>query len=152
MLAWSSAPPKYCRMSDFHGEITKQILSAPPRTMRSTRYSLTARGRSTPFASIQLPTGSNSLEKASGWMRVPLPAAGTMPHISRLLADGPAGVRALQRRHQVHCAALRAVLIEDTLARTTGDECEFRIRQGERGHRGIGLVGDEYLTAGLEER
>ena len=30
------------------GEMTKQILSAPARTMRSTRYSLTARGRSMP--------------------------------------------------------------------------------------------------------
>src|SRR6185312_10987276 len=137
-------------MSDFHGEITKQILSAPPRIMRSTRYSLTARGRSTPLASIQLPTGSNSLEKASGWMRVPLPAAGTMPHISRLLADGPARVRALQRRHQIRRAALRTVPIEHALARMAGNQRELRIRQRKCGHRGIGVVGDEYFPAGLE--
>ena len=67
-------------MSDFQGEITKQILSAPPRTMRSTRYSLTARGRSTPRSSTRLPIGNSSLLNASGWMRVPWPAAGMMPH------------------------------------------------------------------------
>jgi hypothetical protein len=33
--------------------------------MRSTRYSLTARGRSMPFPRL-LPTGNSSLEKASG--------------------------------------------------------------------------------------
>jgi hypothetical protein len=52
-------------MSDFPGEITKQIFSAPPRIMRSNRYSLTAHGRSPP-ASMRLPTGSSSFEKASG--------------------------------------------------------------------------------------
>ena len=36
-----------CR--DLPGEMTKQILSAPARIIRSTRYSLTARGRSTPL-------------------------------------------------------------------------------------------------------
>jgi hypothetical protein len=70
-------------MSDFHGEITKQILSAPARSMRSSRCSLTARGRSV-SPSKRLPTGSNSLQNANGWMRVPFPAAGTMPHISSL--------------------------------------------------------------------
>ena len=69
-------------MSDLPGEITKQILSAPPRIMRSTRYSLTAQGRSTP-PSRRLPTGRSSFEKASGWMRLPRPAAGTMPHMLR---------------------------------------------------------------------
>ncbi|PTQ13215.1 hypothetical protein CLG96_03585 [Sphingomonas oleivorans] len=68
-------------MSDLPGEMTKQILSAPPHTIRSTRYSLTALGRSM-RSSDRPPTGSSSLEKASGWMRVPLPAAGITPHIS----------------------------------------------------------------------
>ena len=45
-------------------------------------YAVTARGRSTPSSS-RLPIGSSSFENASGWMRVPLPAAGTMPHITR---------------------------------------------------------------------
>ena len=67
-------------MSALPGETTKQTRVAPPRTMRSTRYSLTARGRSMPF-SRRLPTGSSSFEKASGWMREPWPAAGTMPHM-----------------------------------------------------------------------
>jgi hypothetical protein len=52
-------------MSDLVGEITKQMRSAPARVMRSTKYSLTARGRSVPF-SRRLPTGSSSLENASG--------------------------------------------------------------------------------------
>src|SRR3982750_3267843 len=67
-------------MSDLPGEITKQIFRAPPRIMRSTRYSLTAQGRSAP-PSRRLPTGSSSFEKAKGWIRLPRPAAGTIPHI-----------------------------------------------------------------------
>src|SRR3954463_12250175 len=67
-------------MSDFPGEMTKHSLSAPPRTRRSTRYSLTARGRSQ-SPSLRLTTGSRSFENASRWIRLPCPAAGTMPHI-----------------------------------------------------------------------
>src|SRR3979411_2406469 len=68
-------------MSDLPGEMTKQILLAPPRIRRSTRYSETAQGRSTP-SSVRLPTGNSSLENARGWIRLPRPAAGMMPHIS----------------------------------------------------------------------
>src|SRR5918911_560007 len=68
-------------MSDLPGDMTKQILLTPARIMRSTRYSLTARGRSVD-PSFRLPTGSSSFEKASGWIRVPLPAAGMIPHIA----------------------------------------------------------------------
>src|SRR3954451_15238106 len=67
-------------MSDLPGEITKQMRMAPPSTSRSTRYSLTARGRSR-SPSVRLPTGSSSFENASGCIRLPWPAAGTMPHI-----------------------------------------------------------------------
>lgn len=67
-------------MSPFPGEMTKQTLSAPARSIRSTRYSDTAFGRSTPSTSL-LPTGRSSFEKASGWILVPAPAAGTMPHM-----------------------------------------------------------------------
>src|ERR671937_404997 len=76
-------------MSVFPGDTTKQIFVAPAMIMRSTRYSLTARGRSTP-SSIRLPTGRSSFEKASGWMRLPEPAAGMIPHIVRSprLVDG----------------------------------------------------------------
>ena len=42
---------------DLPGEMTKQIFVAPARNIRSTRYSLTARGRSIP-SSRRLPTGS----------------------------------------------------------------------------------------------
>src|SRR3954469_19500164 len=70
-------------MSDFPAEMMKQILSAPAIVMRSTRYSLTARGRSM-LPSNRPPTGSNSFENASGWMRVPAPAAGMMPSMRQL--------------------------------------------------------------------
>src|SRR4051794_35191972 len=73
-------PPKYSTMSDLPGEIVMQIRVAPARIIRSTRYSETALGRSVP-PSTRLPTGSSSLEKASGWMRLPTPAAGTRPQV-----------------------------------------------------------------------
>src|SRR5437763_173808 len=67
-------------MSVLPGETTKQIRLAPAFIIRSTKYSPTARGRSRP-ASIRLPTGKSSLENAKGWIRDPIPAAGTMPQI-----------------------------------------------------------------------
>src|SRR4051794_4504000 len=86
-------------MSDLPGEMTKHSLSAPPRTSRSTRYSLTARGRSRP-SSRRLPTGSSSLENASGCMRLPCPAAGMMPHmIDDLLQFTRPAVRRVQGEH-----------------------------------------------------
>src|SRR5215218_3125332 len=83
-------------MSDLPGEITKQSLSAPPRTSRSTRYSLTARGRSR-SPSRRQPTGSSSFENASGCMRLPCPAAGMIPHMVPHDLDelGGAGLRAV---------------------------------------------------------
>ena len=74
-------------MSDLPGEITKQTFRAPPRTILSIRYSLTARGRSA-APSRRLPTGSSSFENASGWMRLPIPAAGIIPHISEFRPSG----------------------------------------------------------------
>src|SRR5204862_6460279 len=67
-------------MSDLPGAITKQSLSAPAPIIRSTRYSLIARGRST-APSTRPPTGANSFEKARGCIRVPEPAAAILPHI-----------------------------------------------------------------------
>src|SRR5689334_22878935 len=67
-------------MSDFPGEITKQILLAPPEIIRSIMYSLAARGRLV-SPSRRLPTGRSSFEKANGWIRLPAPAAGIIPHI-----------------------------------------------------------------------
>src|SRR3954447_17997984 len=110
-------------MSDFPGEITKQILSAPPSIRRSMRYSDTAQGRSIPL-SLRLPTGSSSLENARGWMRLPRPAAGTMPHISgslnfRLMGSGVR--RLLEQRYQFGGAPLRTVLLEASLPCACGD-------------------------------
>jgi hypothetical protein len=67
-------------MSDLPGAITKQMCVAPPAIIRSSRYSLTARGRSV-APSKREPTGSSSFENARGWMRLPMPAAGMIPHI-----------------------------------------------------------------------
>src|SRR5436305_11510589 len=106
-------------MSHFPGAITKQILSAPPRISRSTRYSLTAHGRATP-ASVLLPTGSSSFEKASGWIRLPRPAAGTMPHMSGL-RQFARRCRCAEHVLELNGAPLRRMLLEDTLARRARD-------------------------------
>src|SRR4028119_1536519 len=60
-------------ISDLPGEITKQIFVAPPRIMRSTRYSLTAQGRSTP-ASRRLGAGRGCTGWARGCADAPSPA------------------------------------------------------------------------------
>src|SRR5215207_10699712 len=115
-------------MSDLPGEITKQILSAPPWIMRSTRYSLTAQGRSTP-PSRRLPTGRSSLEKASGWMRLPRPAAGTMPHMgSGLRRFADEGTGRLDGRDQLVGAPGRAVLGERPLPGVAGHPVQLRVR------------------------
>src|SRR3954464_7606003 len=116
-------------MSDLPGEMMKQILSAPPRTIRSMRYSLTAQGRSMP-PSARLPSGSSSFEKASGWIRLPRPAAGTMPHMlsppSAGLGHGGGGPApdgtALQRRDQGARAMQRGVLGQRAATPRLGDE------------------------------
>src|SRR5919199_4152182 len=122
-------------MSDLPGAMTKQILSAPPRIMRSTRYSLTAQGRSVPLSS-RLPTGRSSLEKAKGWMRLPRPAAGTMPHMSDLQGRdaGPdvGRTRPFQSRFEGAGAAVRRVLGKRALARGPGDAAKLRIAEIER--------------------
>src|SRR5205085_4546277 len=97
-------------MSDLPGEMTKQIFDAPPRTIRSIRYSLTARGRSVE-PSIRLPTGSSSFENASGWILLPIPAAGMMPHMTLRVRQ-----HALQRGLELESAAIRRVLVERALA------------------------------------
>src|ERR1700716_1482011 len=103
-------------MSDLPGEITKQILSAPPRISRSTRYSETAQGRSTPL-SVLLPTGNSSFEKASGWIRLPRPAAGMMPHISSLHCRKEDAIdrRPFQELDQLGGASAGAVLFQRPL-------------------------------------
>src|SRR5829696_4043126 len=146
-------------MSDLPEEMTKQIVVAPPRTMRSTRYSLTARGRSTPRSSMRLPTGSSSLEKASGWMRLPAPAAGMMPHMRRparsVVRDGGRrGGRAggtLERRLQLGRAVGGGVLAQGAVARGAAHPAERLARQLGGGHRLVGGAGDEDLAPRLEE-
>src|SRR5512132_434800 len=141
-------------MSDLPGAMTKPILSAPPRTIRSIRYSLTARGRSTP-SSRRLPTGSSSLEKASGWMRVPPPAAGTIPHISRLrhrrgaARTRPRGRR--QRPFQLGGATIRGVLVMGTLACRGGDATKLGL-VGLHSRQGVvGRTRNQDLAARLVE-
>src|SRR5436190_14928228 len=108
-------------MPDLPGEITKQILSAPPSTSRSTRYSLTARGRSR-SPSRRLPTGSSSFENASGCMRLPCPAAGTMPHIAHLVFDeSGSSCHSFEQRLELGRADRGGVAAERPLARGRGD-------------------------------
>src|SRR5690242_21949068 len=130
-------------MSVFPGETTKQILSAPALSMRSTTYSLTARGRSTPDSNL-LPTGRSSFEKASGWMRLPAPAAGTMPHISALHRFGHA---AGEHRLELRCAPGGGMLGERALARGGCDRAQGRVVESDRSDRVIAVVRDENLGA-----
>src|SRR6266568_956539 len=78
-------------MSVFAAEITKQILFTPPAIIRSSKYSETARGRSL-MPSSRVPTGSNSFENASGRIRVPCPAAGTIPQRELMLLPRAIGL------------------------------------------------------------
>src|SRR5437764_1073567 len=108
-------------MSVFVGETTKQIRVAPATTMRSRRYSLTARGRSS-CSARRLPTGNSSFEKARGWMRVPMPAAGTTPQIT----EPPSIALLVPRRgaeelDELAAAVLGGVLGEGARARGGGD-------------------------------
>ncbi len=117
-------------MSDLPGEMTKQIFEAPARTIRSTRYSLTAFGRSV-RSSERPPTGSNSFENASGWIRVPFPAAGITPHISFSRQKHRAcrcGADAVQQRHEFTRPMLGRVLRKHALARRMRDPERFFLR------------------------
>src|SRR5688500_3551631 len=193
-------------MSDLPGAMTKQMRVAPPRTIRSIRYSVTARGRSTP-SSNRLPMGSSSFENASGWMRLPSPAAGMMPHMvdafpsqarssranssytccaspallgiwpelkfrpntepgthPRTSDASPAGRRArtsgalrpgtrlLDRTLQVEHAPFRRVAVQRPLARGRGNAPTGLIVGGQRRERVLGIVRDEDLAPGFEER
>src|SRR3954454_13479860 len=119
-------------MSDLPGEITKQIFVAPPWIIRSTRYSLTAQGRSIPL-SRRLPTGNNSLENASGWMRLPIPAAGTMPHMSGLHhGSGPERIRSTgveEQPFEFFGAPRGGVFGERPFPARCPDTLQLRIRQ-----------------------
>src|SRR4051812_14801090 len=145
-------------MSDLPGAMTKQILSAPPRSIRSTRYSLTARGRS-----ARSPSGSNSLENASGWIRVPCPAAGMTPHILFAPLRGfDRRVRARVDRDrpqaevedvgdQLAGAVCRRVLLQNALSRGIGDPCGLLRRERQGGGDILGVLRGQDLASGLEE-
>src|SRR5438105_2902661 len=143
-------------MSNFQREITKQILSAPPCSMRSIRYSLTARGRSAP-PSKRLPTGSNSFEKASGWMRVPLPAAGMIPHMPSTLhtfgfrprRHGGAGL--FQECGQFCRTFFGGMLVEHALSAGFANLGELAVAEVERGQDVVGSPHDHDIAPRIEE-
>src|SRR5437868_4866779 len=140
-------------MSDFPGEITKQIFSAPPRIIRSTRYSETAHGRSTP-SSVLLPTGSSSLENASGCIRLPRPAAGTMPHISRPRRSQKAALclrRPFEQLNQFVGTATGAVLFEGALTCAARHFLQLLVVQLKRSHHVGRSAGQNDLLIGLEK-
>src|SRR5437762_11166158 len=97
-------------MSDLPGEITKQIFTAPPHIIRSTRYSLTARGLSVE-PSMRLPTGSSSFENASGWILLPMPAAGMIPHINSYSSQS-----AVERGFELAATVVGGMLVQRALA------------------------------------
>src|SRR5579883_2806450 len=144
-------------MSDFPGETTKQILSAPAISIRSSRYSPTARGRSIP-SSKRLPTGSNSLENASGLIRLPEPAAGMMPHIfgldSTVLRDRTRG--SFQCLLQLLRAHAGGMIRQSPLIRGASDARQLfrghferldRVLAGPR-HQNFLTGNEEFLQAG----
>src|SRR3954453_14327664 len=137
-------------MSDLPGEITKQILSAPPRIIRSTRYSETAHGRSTP-SSVLLPTGSSSLENANGCIRLPRPAAGIMPHISRPHRSQKAALclsRPFEQLNQFLGAATGAVLFERALTCPAGHSLQLLVVKLKRSHHIRRSAGQNDLLIG----
>src|SRR5215218_7686549 len=143
-------------MSDLPGDITKQILSAPPWIMRSTRYSLTAQGRSTPSSS-RLPTGRSSFEKARGWMRLPRPAAGTIPHMASCLQDGFVartgfGARPGQERFEFLGPPVRGMLGERAGATGLGHPAQLSVGEVEGRDRVLRRLRNEDLPPRFEER
>src|SRR5438045_2391944 len=139
-------------MSDLPGEITKAIFVAPAASIRSMRCSLTARGRST-APSKRLPTGSSSLENASGWMRVPAPAAGMMPHTVASFGHRATTVRrgAAQNVFELRGAAIRCVLDQRPFARTVRDRAQLLVRPFDRSRRGVARLRDQDFLARLEK-
>src|SRR4051794_3408739 len=131
-------------MSDFPGEIMKAIFVAPAASIRSMRCSLTARGRST-APSKRLPTGSSSLENASGWMRVPAPAAGMMPHTLVSFRHRATTVRrsATQNVFELRGAAIRRVLHQRPLARPVRDRAQLLVRPLDGSRRGNARLRDQ---------
>src|ERR1700704_2112580 len=127
-------------MSLFPGEMTKHNRVAPARTIRSTRYSLTARGRSV-APSRRIPTGKSSFENASGWMRLPVPAAGMIPH--KASPSNP--------RQQLFGPLFGGVFQQHALARCAPDACQLLRRTGDRVHRFLGGPGHQDFLAGSEE-
>src|SRR6185437_2374890 len=143
-------------MSVLAGEMTKQSLSAPPAIMRSTRNSLTARGRSVPF-SMRLPTGRSSLEKASGWILLPAPAAGMIPHMAARLLSGGTGGRLAAGGDFIAIvderagALVRSVLAEGALAGALADGFQFAVGVLEGGDDVVCRVDAQNLFAGAKE-
>src|SRR6185437_5617835 len=107
----------------------------------------TAQGRSMPW-SLRLPTGSSSLEKARGWIRLPRPAAGTIPHMSGLLDDAirsAASGALLQKHNQLLRPFLRTVFGERALARAPGHALEIVIVQRQGSERILRAIGKKDL-------
>src|SRR5689334_19496058 len=117
-------------------------------------YSLTALGRSV-CPSLRLPTGSSSLEKASGWMRLPMPAAGTMPHIltSRSLGDRlhhfttAMLVSGRNCRFKIPRPAFGAMLFEGARSGAAADGCECLVTQRQGAENIFGAFRQQNFAA-----
>src|SRR5437764_1446122 len=121
-------------MSVFAGEITKQTRAAPAASIRSSRYSQTASGRPV-WPSYRVPTGSSSLEKARGCMRVPRPAAGMTPQ-RRLMQPPQAAesVRDCDGRTYAHPKHVHARRFQSATARPAPEKA-VRAPAGDLAHK-----------------
>ena len=112
------------------GEITKQSLFAPPRIMRSTRYSLTARGRSLPVFHAaahrqQLLRERQRLNPAARARRRNDPPHRSSCSLLRChrAAHTPRRSARSHRRFQLAHPALRRMLLQRSLARRHAPLC-----------------------------
>src|SRR5579875_4139860 len=96
-----------------------------------------------PLGSVRLPTGRSSLEKASGWMRMPLPAAGMMPHMS----GGLLHAGRLECGDHAARAMGGGMLVKCALTRAAGDAAQDIVGQAQGGQRVLGAAGQQdFLT------
>src|SRR5436309_14659458 len=81
--------------------------------------------------------GRSSLEKASGWMRLPRPAAGMMPHMSGLhrLALAGAGARRFESENEITRSFLRRMIGKRAFAGVLTNTTQLAIAQIERSER-----------------
>src|SRR3954470_15595439 len=86
-------------------------------------------------------------------MRLPRPAAGTMPHmISGPFQHADRRGRALQRCYELASAVLGGMFAERSSARRISDAAKLGVGQLERGKHVVGASRHQDILAGRKER